>query len=400
MKLSIIIVNYNVRYFLEQCLQSVYLAIDGMDAEIFVVDNLSTDDSLSMLRTRYPGVKLMVNHENVGFAKANNQAIRQAQGEYILLLNPDTILAEDALRLSVDFMDKHPKAGGLGVKMVDGYGRFLPESKRGLPTPFVSFCKVFGLSRLFPKSKIFGRYHLGYLDANEIHSVDILAGAYMMMRHSVLEEVGLLDETFFMYGEDIDLSYRIILGGYENYYFPLSRMVHYKGESTKKSSLRYIRIFYQAMIIFARKHYRGNGWWLSVIIHIAVYLRASMAAVSVFFKRWYYAVSAFGGKHSRCKKSSAILVIGKSEDAKQLLPLLDKMGISTDDMYCEEQMEAIHTLLRTHIVREIIFSKECFSYREIIAMMEELSPYLIDCKIAYKENQYLIGSDTVLCVKG
>ena len=225
-KLSVVIVNYNVAYFLEQCLHSVYEAAKGIPVEIFVVDNHSVDKSLEMLRNNFPEVKVIANEENVGFAKANNQAIRIATGEYILLLNPDTIVQADTFVKTLDFMDKTPDAGALGVKMIDGQGHYLPESKRGLPLPSVAFYKIFGLSKILRKSKRFGRYHLTYLDPDEIHEVDVLPGAFMLMRKSVLDQIGLLDETFFMYGEDIDLSYRVTLGGYKNYYFPLTRIIH------------------------------------------------------------------------------------------------------------------------------------------------------------------------------
>lgn len=278
MKLSVVIVNYNVKYFLEQCLHSVEAAIKGIDAEVFVVDNNSVDGSVEMVREKFPDVKLIANTVNTGFSVANNQAIKEATGEYILLLNPDTVVELDTFSKSVEFMDAHPDAGGLGIKMVDGSGRFLPESKRGLPTPAVAFYKIFGLSALFPKSRIFGQYHLGYLDNEKTHVVDVLAGAYMMLRRETLEKTGLLDETFFMYGEDIDLSYRITKAGYKNYYFPGARIIHYKGESTKKSSINYVFVFYNAMVIFARKHFsQKNARLFSFLIHIAIYLRAGIS---------------------------------------------------------------------------------------------------------------------------
>ncbi len=278
MKLSVVIVNYNVKYFLEQCLHSVEAAIKGIDAEVFVVDNNSVDGSVEMVREKFPDVKLIANTENTGFSVANNQAIKVASGEYILLLNPDTVVELDTFSKSVEFMDAHPDAGGLGIKMVDGSGRFLPESKRGLPTPAVAFYKIFGLSALFPKSRIFGQYHLGYLDNEKTHVVDVLAGAYMMLRRETLEKTGLLDETFFMYGEDIDLSYRITKAGYKNYYFPGARIIHYKGESTKKSSINYVFVFYNAMVIFAGKHFsQKNARLFSFLIHIAIYLRAGIS---------------------------------------------------------------------------------------------------------------------------
>lgn len=280
MKLSIIIVSYNVRYFLEQCLHSVNKAGEGLETEIFVVDNASVDGSVTMLQEKFPEVKLIANKQNVGFAKANNQAILQSKGQYVLLLNPDTVVEADTLRKVVAFMDEHPDAGGLGVKMVDGKGRFLPESKRGLPTPEVAFYKVSGLSALFPKSKLFGRYHLGYLDNEKVHKVDVLAGAFMLLSRVALARTGLLDEAFFMYGEDIDLSYRLTKAGYNNYYYPDTRIIHYKGESTRKGSLNYVYVFYNAMIIFARKHFsQKNARLFSALIHTAIYLRASISLV-------------------------------------------------------------------------------------------------------------------------
>ncbi|MCF8360005.1 MAG: glycosyltransferase [Prolixibacteraceae bacterium] len=286
MKLSVIIVNYNVKHFLEQCLHSVEKACKNIDAEIFVVDNNSVDGSTGMLIHKFPNVNLILNKRNLGFSKANNQAMRKATGEYVLLLNPDTVVEEQTFSKVIAFMDDHPEAGGLGVKMIDGKGKFLPESKRGLPTPWVAFHKIFGLSALFPKSKVFGRYHLSYLDENQIHEVDVLAGAFMLMRREALEKVGLLDETFFMYGEDIDLSYRITRGGYKNYYFSETTIIHYKGESTKKGSLNYVRIFYNAMIIFARKHFsKQYAGWFSFIIHLAIYFRAAIATLARLAKK-------------------------------------------------------------------------------------------------------------------
>ncbi|KAA3625971.1 MAG: glycosyltransferase [Bacteroidetes bacterium] len=286
MDLSVIIVNYNVRYFLEQALLSVRKASQGLEVEVFVVDNNSVDDSVAMVREKFPEVSLIVNKDNPGFSIANNQAIRQSTGKYVLLLNPDTIVEEDTFEKCVKFMDAHPDAGGLGVRMIDGSGKFLPESKRGFPSPFVAFAKSFGLSKIFPKSKLFNHYHLGYLDEFETNEIEVLAGAFMLMRKSVLDKVGLLDEAFFMYGEDIDLSYRIIKGGYKNYYFPETSILHYKGESTKKGSLNYVRAFYNAMIIFAKKHFHGQKARLFVLmLQVAIYLRAFITLISNFVKK-------------------------------------------------------------------------------------------------------------------
>ena len=280
MKLSIIIVNYNVSYFLEQCLQSVYAALENVDAEVFVVDNHSVDNSVEMVQSKFPQAMLLSNTENLGFAKANNQAIRLAKGDYVLLLNPDTVVEADTFEKIISFMDKTPDAGALGVKMVDGRGEFLPESKRSLPIPSVAFYKIFGLSKLFKKSKRFGRYHLTYLSPDEIHSVEVLSGAFMLLRKSVLDKIGLLDEDYFMYGEDIDLSYRVIKGGYKNYYYPKTRIIHYKGESTKKGSLNYVFVFYRAMQIFAQKHFSSkNAFLFNAMINIAIWLRALLSII-------------------------------------------------------------------------------------------------------------------------
>ena len=288
LKLSVIIVNYNVKYFLEQALQSVRKASKGLSMEVFVVDNVSVDGSVEMVREKFPEVMLIANDKNVGFSIANNQAIRVSKGEYVLLLNPDTVVEEDTFSKCIDFMDSHPDAGALGCKMIDGSGKFLPESKRGFPSPWVAFYKTFGLSSIFPKSKKFNHYHLGYLDNEETHEIEILAGAFMFMRKTTLDKVGLLDEAFFMYGEDIDLSYRITEGGFKNYYFPETKIIHYKGESTKRGSLNYVKVFYNAMIIFAKKHFKGKeARFFILMMQLAIYLRASITVFSNFFEKAY-----------------------------------------------------------------------------------------------------------------
>jgi len=294
LELSVIIVNYNVKHFLEQCLISAKKALEGIEGEIIVVDNNSVDGSVNLINKKFSDVVLIANKKNTGFSVANNQGIKIARGNNILLLNPDTVIQEDTLRKCLEFFDKNEDAGALGVKMYDGNGRFLPESKRGLPTPSVAFYKIFGLASLFPNSKTFGKYHLGYLSENENHKVDVLSGAFMMIRKKVLNEVGLLDETFFMYGEDIDLSYRIKKGGYENYYFSKTNIIHYKGESTKKSSVNYVFVFYKAMVIFAEKHFsKQHVKTFSKLINIAIYFRATIAVVQRVLKRWILPIMDF-----------------------------------------------------------------------------------------------------------
>ena len=285
--ISVVIVNYNVRHFLHQTLQSVERAKEGLHIETWVVDNNSVDDSVAMVKEDFPQVKLIENKDNPGFSIANNQAIKQCQGKYVLLLNPDTVLQEDTLKVCMDFMDKHEDCGAVGAKMIDGGGNFLPESKRGFPSPWVSFCKATGLSTIFSKSKTFNQYHLGYLDENEVNEVDVLCGAFMFMRKEVLDEVGLLDESFFMYGEDIDLSYRIKKAGHKIYYLPETQLIHFKGESTKKGTVNYVRVFYQAMIIFVKKHYSGRGaGFLLILLNVAIIGRAILSVLKSFFQRF------------------------------------------------------------------------------------------------------------------
>lgn len=285
MDLSIIIVNYNVKFFLEQCLYSVIKSLSGIQGEVIIVDNNSVDGSVQLLKEKFSEFTLIENSENAGFAKANNQGIKISNGRYVLLLNPDTVVQEDTFSKCLSFMEANPDAGALGVKMIDGKGRFLPESKRALPKPSIAFYKMFGLSRLFPKSRKFGKYNLSYLSPDETNEIEILPGAYMFIRKAALEKTGLLDESFFMYGEDIDLSYRIIQNAYKNYYFPKTTIIHYKGESTKKGSLNYVIIFYKAMLIFARKHFsKRKAWIFSLIINLAIYFRAGLSVIKRIFK--------------------------------------------------------------------------------------------------------------------
>jgi O-antigen biosynthesis protein len=286
LELSVIIVNYNVRHFLEQCLHSVQKAVQGIAAELTVIDNNSADGSVGYLQSRFPGVNFISNTENLGFAKACNQGVKKASGKYILFLNPDTIIPEDSIKKCISFLTAHPEAGALGIKMIDGSGQFLKESKRSFPEPATSLYKLFGLSRLFPRSKTFSKYHLGYLDENKNSEVDVLAGAFMIVKKEVLDKVGSFDEIFFMYGEDVDLSYRIQEAGYKNYYFAESQIIHFKGESTRKGSMNYVKMFYNAMSIFVRKHYGGSRAGLfNFLIHLAIWFRATLTAMGNFIRR-------------------------------------------------------------------------------------------------------------------
>ena len=262
MQLSVIIVNYNVRYFLAHCLASVSDAIYGMEAEVIVVDNCSCDGSLDYLKEKFPAVHFIANTENTGFAKANNLALAQASGDFVLYLNPDTLVSDSAIKRCLAFFESNDEVGALGVKMVDGSGRFLPESKRAFPSPLVSFYKLCGLTKLFPASRHFGKYSLGYLNENLIHEVEVLAGAFMMARTELLRASKGFDERYFMYGEDIDLSYCLQKTGYKNYYLGNVSIIHFKGESAQKGSVNHLKNFYTAMILFVDKYYKG---WTGMI---------------------------------------------------------------------------------------------------------------------------------------
>lgn len=275
MKLSVVIVNYNVRTYLTACLDSVKIALDGIESEVFVVDNNSTDDSVDVIRRDYTWVHLINNIENLGFSKANNIAIRQSNGEYVLLLNPDTKVDPETLKGVIGFMDEHPDAGGVGVKMYLGDGTIAPESRRAVPTPWVSALKMLGFTK---------RYYMSYLPWDKPAKIEVVSGAFFLLRREALNQVGLLDEDFFMYGEDIDLSYRLLKGGWENWYLPFS-IIHYKGKSTQKSDFRYVHIFYKAMLIFFRKHYNHLSVFYTLPVKIAIYFRAFIALTDILRKK-------------------------------------------------------------------------------------------------------------------
>ena len=275
MKLSVVIVSYNVRDYLENCLQSVSRALEGIEGEVFVVDNHSDDDSVEAVRTQYPWVRLIENQENMGFSRANNIAIREARGEYVLLLNPDTIVEEATLREVLRFMEEHPKAGGAGVMMHNADGSLAPESRRALPTPWVSCLKMLGFTK---------RYYMSHLPWDQPSRIEVISGAFCFLRKKALDEVGLLDEDFFMYGEDIDLSYRLMKGGWENWYLPYP-ITHFKGKSTQKSDYRYVHIFYKAMLIFFRKHYSHLSLFYALPVKMAIYFRAAIALTDILRKK-------------------------------------------------------------------------------------------------------------------
>lgn len=280
MKISIVIVNYNVKYYLAQCLFSLKRALHGIDAEVIVVDNDSKDNSVPYLKQVHPWVRYVEAGYNLGFSKANNLAIQKSSGEYVLLLNPDTVVGEHVISDALQFMDAHPKTGGLGVRMLNADGSDAMESRRGIPNPSTAFWKMTGLCRRYPNSHRFAKYYMSWLSWDCPAQIEIMSGAFCLIRKQVLDDIGLLDEDFFMYGEDIDLSYRILQGGWENWYLPL-RILHYKGESTQKTSFRYVTVFYKAMLIFVRKHFRHFSRFMFFPLQMAILLKAFTSLASM-----------------------------------------------------------------------------------------------------------------------
>ncbi len=353
-ELSIIIVNYNVKLMLEQCLLSVIKASQGIALEVIVIDNNSSDHSVEYLKPKFTEVIFIENKENLGFSTANNHGIRISKGEYVLLLNPDTIVGEDVLSSSLEFMRVNPRAGAHSVKMLNAHGQFLLESKRGFPSPWNSFCKMSGLSSLFPNSKFFSQYQLRYLSPDAMHKVDVLSGAYMFIRKKALDEVGLLDEDFFMYGEDIDLSYRIVLGGYDNYYLPI-RILHYKGESSKTGDMRYYRNFYGAMLIFFNKYYPRCGRVMSVLIRSAVLLLEFLAKCQSRFKL-----------KKQLKAPIDKLYVLTSDD--ELLDSKIKATLNPQKIIETESLDSLET---EQIVKHVLFTDKSLSNEEALIFMDK-----------------------------
>lgn len=338
MKLSVIIVSYNVKHYIEQCIRSVWASAEagGIETEVFVVDNASSDGSIDYLRQQfpadeYPTLRLIANSRNVGFGRANNQAARQAGGEYILFLNPDTLLTEQTLARSIGFADSHDDLGGIGVKMLKPDGSFAFESRRGLPTPWTAFCKMSGLAAAFPRSRTFGRYYMRYLDEDSTERIEIISGAFLLARKATLDACGLFDEDFFMYGEDIDLSYRMLLAGRHNYYVP-APILHYKGESTQKSSYRYVHVFYEAMLIFFKKHYRHYRWGLALPIKTAIYFRAFIALVT----QQTQALSQFLSLGKQ-QADDRFLFIGRKENIATARQIADRWRLDLRYVEADEQ---------------------------------------------------------------
>lgn len=367
MKLTVIIVNYNVKFFVEQCLDSLERALDGIDSEVFVVDNHSSDGSIEYLKPRFPKVIFIESNHNLGFARANNMAIRQAEGQYVLLLNPDTFVGEQTIKQAIEFMDLHPKAGGAGVKMFNTDGTKALESRRGLPTPLTSFYKMCGLCSKFPESRRFGKYYMGYLSWDKPERIDIISGAFCLMRKEALDKAGHLDEDFFMYGEDIDLSYRLLKAGYDNWYLPLP-ILHYKGESTHKSSFRYVHVFYQAMLIFFKKHYGHMRLWVTLPIKAAIYVRSAMALVSMLTDK---AKKSLGFVDTK-RKFRKYVFIGTDQMLGQCRQIAYKKGLDATFHLADENIQqhghnALQLDDKSQLV--VVYDLQLYSYEKVLAIM-------------------------------
>ena len=372
MKLSVVIVNYNVSHYLLQCVDSLSHALRGTDSEVIVVDNHSRDNSVTLLRQYHPEVRIVENLHNLGFAKANNIAIRQSRGEYVLLLNPDTIVSESVVKGVISFLDSHPEAGSAGVRMLNADGTVAPESRRGVPTPMTAFYKLSGLCGMFPNSRRFGRYYLGHLPWDSPQQIEVVSGAFCMLRTSVLKKVGLLDEDYFMYGEDIDLSYRILKSGATNWYVP-ETILHYKGESTHKSSFRYVHVFYQAMHIFFRKHFSHLGLFISIPIKTAIIVKASSALLLMLTERMRMSLGF--ARRNNGLTAGPMLFVGSDSMVATCREISNKHGLEATLCICSSLNEVSSYVDRlsdeTGKALTVVFDPEKFDYGSMLSLVSD-----------------------------
>lgn len=375
MQLSVIILNYNVRYFLELCVLSVQKALSTIDGEIIVVDNNSPDDSCEMMKQRFPNVKLIENKENSGFPKGNNIGVAVAQGEYICILNPDTVVAEDTFTKVLAFAKKQKELGIVGVKLIDGAGNFLPESKRGIPTPFVAFTKITGLYKIFPKSSLFNKYYAQHLSENETGKVDILVGAFMLMKRDLYNEVGGFDENCFMYSDDIDLSYRILQNGKSNYYFHETTVIHYKGESTIKDGT-YMKRFQEAMHFFYKKHFE-------VSVFFSVFMKIGIVYFSL--------VKTVQGKGNPKASPENYILISDNETLREKLENSFKKRVKLQNWNSERMLFTQSFSKNSNI--EIIFDQNYLDFKTIIEVFETNKNKGFSFKILPKSSDFVIGSN-------
>lgn len=375
MQLSVIILNYNVRFFIEQCVLSVQKALENIEGEIIVVDNGSSDDSCAMMRTRFPEVKLIQNAENLGFPKGNNIGVAAAKGEYLCVLNPDTVVAEDTFEKVLAFAKAQKNLGIVGVKLIDGSGNFLPESKRSVPTPWVAFTKVMGLYRWFPSFSIFTKYYAQHLHPDQTGKVDILVGAFMFLSRELYIEVGGFDENCFMYSDDIDLSYQVVQKGKDNFYFHETTVLHYKGESTVKDGT-YMKRFQEAMRFIYQKHFR-------VSFFFEMFMKLGILFFSLF--------KTLQGKPKNQKKPNAYLLYSSNKELAHELQLLLGKKVFFQPFEGEKMVNS--SLFKTKHGIEIILDNEDISFKDCIAILESLKNQGFTFKIIPKSSNFLIGSN-------
>ncbi|WP_162126121.1 glycosyltransferase family 2 protein [Flavobacterium phycosphaerae] len=376
MQLSVIILNYNVRYFLELCVLSVQKAIQNIEAEIIVVDNNSSDDSCAMMQQRFPNVKLIQNKENAGFPKGNNIGVAQTKGEYICILNPDTVVAEDTFEKVLAFAKSKIDLGIVGCKLIDGTGKFLPESKRGIPTPWVAFTKIFGLYKMFPNSALFNKYYAQHLGENQTGKVEILVGAFMVMKRELYIELGGFDENCFMYSDDIDLSYMALQKGKSNYYFPETTVIHYKGESTVKDGT-YMKRFQEAMNFFYQKHFK-----------VSVFFSLFMKIGIVFFSL----VKMFQGKSKAKQTPERYILISNKEATKEIVE--QKLQKNTIRKAPENGKIVFSQTISKGKNEEIILDLNDVSFRESIRFLEVNATNAFTFKLLPPESHFIIGSNS------
>lgn len=376
MQLSVIILNYNVRYFLELCVLSVQQAIQDLDAEIIVVDNNSSDDSCAMMQSRFPHIKLIQNKDNAGFPKGNNIGVGEAQGEYLCILNPDTVVAEDTFEKVLAFAEKQKDLGIVGCKLIDGTGTFLPESKRGIPTPWVAFTKIFSLYKCFPTSSLFTKYYAQHLKENESGKVDILVGAFMVMKRDLYDELKGFDEDCFMYSDDIDLSYRALQKGKVNYYFHDTTVIHFKGESTVKDGT-YMKRFQEAMNYFYKKHF-------STSVFFFLFMKVGI----VFFS----ALKRMQGKTVRKHSPNQYILISDQEELKE--KLAQRLQKNIDRLALENGKIVFSQSISKGNLTEIIVDLNASSFKEMIAFLEQNNNNSFTFKVLPSACNFILGSNS------
>lgn len=376
MQLSVIILNYNVRYFLEQCLLSVCEAIRGLDAEIIVVDNNSPDDSCRMVKERFPDVILIENKENVGFPKGNNIGVEKAKGKYVCILNPDTVVAEDTFTKILAFAQSQANLGIIGCRLIDGTGNFLPESKRSIPTPWISFTKIFGLYKLAPTSNWLGRYYAGHLQENQTGTTDVLVGAFMVLERALYNEVGGFDERYFMYGEDIDFSYTVLKNGRSNYYFPETSIIHYKGESTVKDGT-YMKRFQQGMELFYEKNLKASPFF-------SLFMKLG----TLFFSF----MKTFQGKPKQKSRPESYIFISDNSAVKEKLQNKLKKNIQIQKF--ENQKAVFSQTFSGLDPVEMILDADYLTFKECISIMEMYKNKNLTFKILPQSSNFIIGSNS------